>query len=188
MFIIECSSKHSNKRWNKFYCQYSTILLPISMLKGRLTSKVASSYWVNCHYELLELVFLCSKIYLQNCTFWNRSVEENYSQYNSFKLHRWNLKITVTYNIHFHNIINLLLILSNYCFSICRLPDSSSLTTINLQTLLEKYFKVQSLSLMLIIFQPTLLYKHLQYSKFKTVFNPFAPKPPVTARADPCPF
>ena len=51
----------------------------------------------------------------------------------------------------------------------CRLPDSSSLTTINLQTLLEKYFKVQSLSLMLIIFQPTLFHKHLQYSKFKTV-------------------
>ena len=51
----------------------------------------------------------------------------------------------------------------------CRLPDSSSLTTINLQTLLEKYFKVQSLSLMLIIFQQTLCHKHLQYSKFKTV-------------------
>ena len=30
---------------------------------------------------------------------------------------------------------------------------------------------MQSLSLMLIIFQPTLFYKHFQYSKFKTVFN-----------------
>ena len=166
MFIIECSSNHSNKMWNKFFCEYFTILLPISMLKGHLTSKVASSYWLNCHYELLELVFLCSKIYPQNCKLKvnNSIIEENHTQYNSLKLHRWNLKITVTYNIHFYNIINLLLILSNYCFSICRLPDSSSLTTINLQTLLEKYFKVQSLSLMLIIFQPTLLYKHLQYS------------------------
>ena len=158
MFIIKCSSKHSNKIWNKFYCEYFTILLPISMLKGHLTSKVASSYWVNCHYKLLELVFLCLKIYPQICKFWSmlKADWRNHTQYNSLKLHRWNLKITVTYNIHFYNIINLLLILSNYCFSICRLPDSSSLTTISLQTLLEKYFKVQSLSLMLIIFQPTL--------------------------------
>ena len=68
MFVTECSSEYSNKIWNKVYCQYFTELFPISTLR------VASYFqvnWVNHHYESLELVFLCLKIYLQNCKFWS---------------------------------------------------------------------------------------------------------------------
>ena len=53
-----------------FNCQYFTKLFPISTRRGHSTCNVASSFQVNHYYESLELVLLCSKIYLQNCKFW----------------------------------------------------------------------------------------------------------------------
>lgn len=93
MSITKCSSKYRNKIWNGIYCQcfikYNCFQFQVS--EGTWPPKLLCTIeWIaiTSHYNLLSFA---QRVIFRIAGFdpWWRSGEENNTQYNSLKLHRW---------------------------------------------------------------------------------------------------